>query len=1433
MHAVYKQLHPPTAVNCCVQSTFTSPTDINLIISKANVVELYTLKQRREGTDDDFKSHLVLTRVFELYGNVMSLCPVRLAGNQVDALMISFEEEAKVLSNISNKNIFSINFFYVRCAALIIYDNKLVLLPFKQEKSVLESNEESFLMDEVDQPTNIHSDKKAELPINRQVIIDLKKLGLHTWCGRLAQKRNTCGVTAISFEMSKILQASASGATLQPSQTQTTWNINKLPHECYMLLALKEKVGGGALILGTNSIIHVNTKATYGLSLNDFAVDDPESACQALDKSNYILFLDTAAALFLSKNRILISMHNGDMYVMHIFNQANSVRQILLVKTKTSVPASCMCNLTNNYLFMGSRLGDSLLVYYNEKRLQSEEPDTKRRRITSDAYQSKKQSSSSASVDQDDDFLFALESNGGAAGAAGAAGAGVGNQNDLMLEDNNVEFDERFDKSNEDEEDAAANIYSNHRHLDSSSAPYKMVTYEFAVRDTIKNIGPISSMIVGDSSALDAFSNSKKSSNSNLEIIACSGQGLNGHISILQRNLRPEINSSTSLPFQVEQMWTLKKFNAGADGDDTYLVLALNNATKILQSGSGLNEITDKTQFESNRTTLFACNMIGTKYALQIIRNKAILLSDVDQKVSQLRFNSDVRLCSVCDPYVVITFSDGTCTLVCASEQGELTQPSTPRINYEHGKVTAASLYKNTAINKSLFSIGNQQQQQQQQQHATFCVVTFTSGAMEIYTVPDFDQVFTCLQFTQFYSTIHDEHPSQEEALDFAQNHGTVVKYPFVSEILLKSIGQSRAGAFNNEDPHLLVLMSDQSIHVYRAFSYQQSDHDDHRLSSLRFARVQHDDYLPGVLSKQQHLETIQFDSKDSIFHQPKSSSSSSSSRRRNQFIHFENIGHLGGVFLLGNKPAWFLTERSHLRIQPMSQDGQAIRAFAPYHNNRSCAFGFVYYLARNNSFRVCQFNDDPLVKYNSYWPIRKIPIRCTPYAAAYHQDTRCCIVATSVSTRATLHEDYDALPPGGRYPPPQQLKHTIKLYSGTTANRCAPLCLSREDVDSDDDDDDDQDSYQARERQRARDKKYNKREGDPKELINLLAVGTGYQETEDESCRGRIIVFDLEPQELQSGANSDETLYRLNPLCIKELKGPVSSVVALEGYLIVSVGPKLYVYFFDWKNKQLAPASFYDAQFFVTSMNTIKNYIVYGDMFKGLHFMRWREKGHRLTLLAKDYRHLSAGGSLTETYSTEYLVDDQVLGLLCADADKNLQLFGYAPKSAESIGGKRLLPMADFHIASHVNSMIRMKMRMLDEHQNAVVNVTSTRGRQDKLTLTTDANKQFLLFATLDGGIGYICLIDEPTHRRMSMLQTKMYTQLQHAAGLHPKSYRLYRSKNDHHVHKKNVIDGQLLWRFAHFSVRTQMDLAKQIGTTSEQLLQNMQELNQLTFFF
>ncbi len=163
-----------------------------------------------------------------------------------------------------------------------------------------------------------------------------------TFSGRLAMKRNTCGCTAISFDLSKILAASATSSNINLQYFPIIWSVSKLPHDAYMLVSLKETIGGGALVVGMNGIVHINQRAHYSLSLNDFFVNDPEAAVQAPDKSQHTLFFDTVVYLFLSKSRVLFSLKNGDLYVLHIFPSGSSVRKLILTKAKTSVPASCV-----------------------------------------------------------------------------------------------------------------------------------------------------------------------------------------------------------------------------------------------------------------------------------------------------------------------------------------------------------------------------------------------------------------------------------------------------------------------------------------------------------------------------------------------------------------------------------------------------------------------------------------------------------------------------------------------------------------------------------------------------------------------------------------------------------------------------------------------------------------------------------------------------------------------------------------------------------------------------------------------------------------------------------------------------------------------------------------------------------------------------------
>jgi cleavage and polyadenylation specificity factor subunit 1 len=1029
-----------------------------------------------------------------------------------------------------------------------------------------------------------------------------------------------------------------------------------------------------------------------------------------------------------------------------------------------------MVTLNEHFLFLGSRLANSLLVHYSEeKRIRNDdndddkftEPTSKRRK--GDAGQVYKVDMNAEQAD--DDFLLAL------------------------------------DEDNDERQDGDMNGL-----LTTEETEDNLVSYNFRVHDLFMNIGPaVSTVVIDTTKHQSQYVNRKIVNNNNLEIVQCAGHGKNGCLSLLQRSIRPEINTTTTLSFEVRQMWTLKLEHLGYD---SFLIFSVDmkgesskskwtEGTKVMRVASNLSEVTADRDFEFVTTehTLTIESVLQSTRIIQVcLKSITYLDNRLNEKQPSIRnkqtlkFDKEIRSAIIRENYTLVHFKDGSVTIF-EAKSDKLEQITTIGTTLsKFGKITAATLYQNTALDTNMFSVNNSKS-------TYFAVVAWSSGVLEMYSIPDGVSAWTFIQFSEKHKTMFDQSVSEiSDYTDSIQDDvvKTNIRYPYVTELHLSGIGRK------GEAPHLIALLSDKSLFAYRGFSYVSKNQTAGRLNNLRFTRAKHDELLP--LISDDKTEKLDLDNAD-IFGR--------SGIHLSKFLPFENIGNMGGVFVRGEQPLWILTERGDLRIHPMAQDGR-IDAFTSFHSER-CGHGFNYVCHKDN-FKNCQLLVGDLVRYNCYWPTRKIPLLSTPHLAAYHHESQCVLVSTSTLTRVTLTDDMEPLPDEGRYPPATERKYTVRLFSSMSnwkeldSQDLLPheqvlsmktVQLAKEEAPSDDE----EDEYGLNEEPVVdiRDK----------ELIAFVAVGTGFVEGEDQMSKGRIILFDLESR-LSSG---NSNLYDLREVAAKDVKGSVSCLDQLEGYLAVSMGPKLYVYYFDWKSKQLFPASFYDAQFYVASMNAIKGYLLYGDIYKSVHLLRWRERGHRLSLLAEDYNYL-------HVWRTEYMVYQKSLGLVVADKDKNVQIFAYTPQR----GGKKLVPCADFHVGAFINTMLRLKSRISPEEERS----SSTRER------IAMRDRQFILFGTVDGAIGYFAPIAEDMYRRLYALQTKMYTHIEHTAGLHPKAFRLFKQPiRAEHNYKKNIVDGQLLWKFIHLDTRTQKTLAEESGTSVQQILRNMKYLHQSTFYF
>ncbi|XP_038067427.1 cleavage and polyadenylation specificity factor subunit 1-like [Patiria miniata] len=91
-----------------------------------------------------------------------------------------------------------------------------------------------------------------------------------------------------------------------------------------------------------------------------------------------------------------------------------------------------------------------------------------------------------------------------------------------------------------------------------------------------------------------------------------------------------------------------------------------------------------------------------------------------------------------------------------------------------------------------------------------------------------------------------------------------------------------------------------------------------------------------------------------------------------------------------------------------------------------------------------------------------------------------------------------------------------------------------------------------------------------------------------------------------------------------------------------------------------------------------------------------------------------------------------------------------------------------------------------------------------------------------------------EKTYRRLLMLQNAITTSVMHIGGLNPKAYRHIVShqrelSNPH----RNILDGDLLYKYTYLSVVEKNELAKKIGTSVDQIMDDLMDVERLTTHF
>ncbi len=212
-------------------------------------------------------------------------------------------------------------------------------------------------------------------------------------------------------------------------------------------------------------------------------------------------------------------------------------------------------------------------------------------------------------------------------------------------------------------------------------------------------------------------------------------------------------------------------------------------------------------------------------------------------------------------------------------------------------------------------------------------------------------------------------------------------------------------------------------------------------------------------------------------------------------------------------------------------------------------------YLYFQSELRICVLPTH--LSYDAPWPVRKVPLRCTPHFITYHLESKTYCVVTSVSEttdkvwkfngddKELVTEERDE-----RFPWPTKDTFSVQLFSPVSWEPIAGTKMQLLDY----------------ERCTALKHLYLSSEGLHSGQRGYIVCSTSYSYGEDVTPRGYIRIYDV--IEVIPEPGQPLTKNKIKTVYDKEQKGPITSISAVNGYLVAAVGQKIYI--FQFKNKVL-----------------------------------------------------------------------------------------------------------------------------------------------------------------------------------------------------------------------------------------------------------------------
>eukprot|EP00516_Mucochytrium_quahogii_P005542 CAMPEP_0203754058 /NCGR_PEP_ID=MMETSP0098-20131031/7718_1 /ASSEMBLY_ACC=CAM_ASM_000208 /TAXON_ID=96639 /ORGANISM=" , Strain NY0313808BC1" /LENGTH=1445 /DNA_ID=CAMNT_0050644909 /DNA_START=536 /DNA_END=4876 /DNA_ORIENTATION=- len=1313
-----------------------------------------------------------------------------------------------------------------RCAAMLVNGNNIAVLPLGRlwgevvetdmnglGREASEGERENKLEDEEDlrvklsravRRVALDTEDVWEMPPGCY-LIDLLRLGIpSTSVLHMDFLHNQNGLPVLAILHSGMVRSSTgrlvvsrwnthlTAITVSKHDVTVVWKVEKLPHDS---MAVIPNDRGDAVVVSQNAIHHiVGGRVCRNLEVNGFARLTADLDYLTDSKSPLEMPLDGARWVWLDSDRLLVSLRYGQLAVFDIGPEYLNVQL-----TFQTSQATCLCVLDHNYLFLGSRLADSILLKYS---LLIDEPmDTSLKGVVK-----LERVEDITTVEDEERFLYSSSG---------------------------VSHPENGTQTGKSSFSRASSYVWGHARRE-RWGKFKSVNFE--VKDALLCTGPIGGLCVGENApdkleerrametAKELFKQGKhtkaantlkfakereKAKRKSKDIVVGAGRGRDGGVRVFCPALRIDSANDMLYDQQLENhsqsLWTVTRgeeslaFCTLWNSSQFCIYRAIGNSEKLV-----LDEETEKSSLESTKSPTVLIH--GTdKFLIQICLDQIVVMEPDAPFTIVSQTKAATRTAFACQNYIFCVSRSRQPVLYHIDASG------TPKIidNCFHPDCAVAPVATGAIFRDPI-------------RDSVFCglvrggLAENGAGALEVYDVEKRELVFRSnYAFAMGQRVLNHRRPT--EALE--SNQGILAKLKVV-RLCIAPVGRVEKDPSARCNAHYIppclcctVALGNGDLVLY------QVDGDWERLYRLNTDVITRLDRT--VMRKPQAGENNeeetgrggddepQSNGKRLSRHRSSGQGGNDGKRRREgqsasreeptpgisvgdqerarkanraivrsrpQLVPFKNLGGFAGILFgsgLGTS-ACIIGTRGGVSVVRVDSEAYHVWSMSV---SRECLFILASTRAASGNEgspedAPCQLMVLRGLKYMKHLrldgggslPVVSVPLEASCTKMVFDSNSRSYLLTCSEDNaqeeKAMVIRSIcsikllcaDTLEVKHQY---SLMRHEKAIViTNVTLDLAAQFTATRK-------------------------------------LTEFIAVGTGFvgPEGEDAGCKGRVLVFQVETS---TGTNEKKITLK-HKIESKHIRGPVTAVSSVDGMLLATFGSSpssLRIMYYDPTSDAFVARSFYDTPFCTLNLKVIKNYLLMGDIYRSVQVVHWHGFKREFRMLAKDPHPL-------QVYACDYVQHERSLGIVVSDHDSNLHILHLDNKK------NTLQNRGEIHISSCINEIVRLGLA---------------------------ADKSINLYGTLDGSLGCLVPVAEQVFRRLFALQAAMSSSplVPRNAGLNPRAYRTTEfTVPIQRQRMRNIADGALIWTYISLDYVSQRQLARLIGTTPETLVQDLLEID------